>query len=457
MSKDSRPQNSRPSRHQAPPSFLQIPLRVRSTWLVPCFLLLGFVLVGCSASPIEGTPLSDGELQPTRTPAPFPTLTPEPTEPPQTTISIWLDWEYQELQSLYAVIERYQRVNPGVEFAITYRPRNKLLAAFENSAVEGTRPSVLLGPSSWGPTLRQKGLILNISPLLDPGMETDVHPIAWTQAADGTQLLGLPLELQGMVLYRNRALVAQPVADLEDWLKDGDQLRDQGRGAIIPDLELEVSLPMMAVCDQEVYDERGELRIFGDNGECWLSFLARLGELGDAVFSSDEDLERFKQGQVAWVIASTEMGGELVDAVGITNLEVDPWPVYSGTGFPLRGYTWSENIYLVAGSTESDLEASWKFVRFLFGEEGQTILSDPGGAAHIPTTSKVEPPDSMMVNAASMLRAGMPMPLNDELDLLREPLTAAIRAVVLQGADPAFALRLAEERYELLLATSATP
>jgi ABC-type glycerol-3-phosphate transport system substrate-binding protein len=129
---------------------------------------------------------------------------------------------------------------------------------------------------------------------------------------------------------------------------------------------------------------------------------------------------------------------------------VDPWPVYEGTGFPLRGFTWTENAYLVAGASQVDLELSWKFLQFLFSEQGQQLLSNPSGAAHIPTTSAVDPADSFMQEASAMLRAGLPLPFTEELLALEEPLKGAIQAVVLQGSDPDFALRLAEERYILL-------
>jgi ABC-type glycerol-3-phosphate transport system substrate-binding protein len=230
----------------------------------------------------------------------------------------------------------------------------------------------------------------------------------------------------------------------------------ENRNAIAFDLDLDISLPMMAACGEDIFNLRGELMVFDQGGECWLDLLSRLGDLGTVVFSSDEELKSFKSGQTAWVIASTALRDDLIEAIGVTNLKVDPWPLYESEGFPLRGFTWSENAYLVAGSTESDLEASWKFIQFLFGNEGQEILSDPGGAAHIPTTSVTEPPDSLMLESSSMLRAGIPIPLKSNLDIVREPILSAIQAVVMQGADPNFALRMAEERLELLLSSSLT-
>ena len=372
-------------------------------------------------------------------------------------MSIWLDWEPHELESLYQAIATFQEDHSEVEFAITYRPRSDLLAAFENAASTGQAPSILLGPSQWGPELREKGYILNLSPLLDPGMESGVHSVAWTQASEGSQLFGLPLELQGIVLYRNRTLAAQPVAGLSEWLIVAEQLRAVDLLALNADLGLEVSLPMMAACGIELFDARGDLLVFDQGGICWLELLSEIADLGQVVFESEDDLQRFKIGQAAWLIGSSELRAELIEAIGVTNLKVDPWPLYDATGFPLRGFTWSENAYLAAGSAETDLEASWAFLQFLFGQEGQEILSDPGGAAHIPSISASEPPDTLMLEVSSMLRAGVPMPLRNELVLVREPLLAAIQAAVLQGSDPAFALRMAEERLDLLSSSSLTP
>ncbi len=426
-------------------------------WILSLAGLLGLFITGCGLADPDAIQLDEGVIESTPTPAPLPTLTALATAPPSELITIWLDWEFQELQGLYQAIERYQLQQPGVEFAISYHPREVLLQDFQAATAERQGPSILLGPATWGPILREQGLVLNLSPLLDPGMESDIHPIAWSQAAEGTQLFGLPLELQGMVLYRNRSLVAQPVADLDEWLQVAESLRSEGRVAIIMDMALSNTLPMIAACGEEAFTQSGALSLFERGGECWLRLLSTLGELGDVVFGTDEDVASFKRGGSAWVIASTDMRGELIEAIGITNLEVDPWPLFPELGFPLRGFTWSENAYLVAGSTESDLEASWNFLQFLFGEQGQGILSDPGGAGHIPTTSALEPPDSLMLASSSMLRAGMPWPPRISLEVAEAPLIAAIQAVVLQGAEPGFALRLAEERLELLMSSSLTP
>lgn len=457
MRKISKSENFRQRPYPRPIQALQtrvFSLRHGRKWIA---LLMALVLFACGTSPSERLAQPGEVEQATLTPAPLPTLTSLPSITPTETIAIWLDWDFDELRGMHAIIERYRIDHPEVQFAITYRTSEQLLPAFVSSVESGQAPSILLGPSLWGPDLREQGLILNLSPLLDPGMESNIHPIAWTQAAEGTQLFGLPLELLGMVLYRNRTLAAEPVADVEQWQQIAEQMAAEDRKPISLDLGLEVSLPLMAGCGEEVFNPRGELLLFERGGECWLNLLTVLGSLGQVDFSSDEGLQQFKSGQTAWVIASTEMRAELIEAVGVTNLEVDPWPVYGSESFPLRGFTWSENAYLVAGSSESNLEASWNFLQFLFSPEAQGILSDPGGAAHIPTTSATELTDGLLLESSSMLRTGIPYPLRSELELVQEPILAAIQAVVLQGADPNFALRLAEERLELLRSSSLTP
>jgi ABC-type glycerol-3-phosphate transport system substrate-binding protein len=372
-------------------------------------------------------------------------------------VSIWFDWTPRELESLYRAIEDYQQKHPEVEFALTYRPRSDLLTAFETAAAAGQAPGILLGPSQWGPLLREKGFVLNLSPLLDPGMESGIHAIAWSQAAQGSQLFGLPLELQGIVLYRNRTLAAQPVAELSEWLAIAEQLRATNTQAIYADLGMQNALPMLAACGLDLFDARGELTVFTPEASCWLELLAQVAGLGPVEFGGDEALQRFKAGQAAWLIASSELRDELIRSIGVTNLKVDPWPLYDATGLPLRGFTWSENAYLAAGSTELDLESSWGFLQFLFSPEGQEILSNPSAAAHIPSTNAFEPNDALMLEASSMLRSGVPLPIQEELVLVEEPLLAAIQTVVLQGSDPTFALKMAEQRYELLSSSIQKP
>ncbi len=428
----------------------------RLLWVIIALISTVFTLSACSPPLREAAPLSDEIGQTTITPAPLPTLTPEPTILPTRNISIWLAWQLHELQGLYGVIERYQENHPEIEFGITYRKPEELLPAYEIAAAQGNAPSILIGPSLWGPALREKGYILNLSPLLDPGMESDVHAIAWTQAAEGSQLFGLPLELQGFVLYRNRTLAPDPVAGVREWVEVVSQYQDDEMDGLNFDLDTDISLPLVSACGIELLDDRDQLILFEEGGPCWLVLLTQMADLGRVLIESDEEVELFKQGRSAWLIGSTELRAELTEAIGVTNLKVDPWPLYESTDLPLRGFTWSENAYLAAGSTDLDLEASWQFLRFLFGPSGQEILGDPGGAAHIPTTSALELTDELMLEASAMLRAGVPYPIQGELDLVKGPLISAIQAVVLQGSEPEFALRLAEERLDLLKASEGT-
>ncbi len=69
----------------------------------------------------------------------------------------------------------------------------------------------MIGPSAWVPLLVGEGLVVDVSALIDSQLQRDLFPVAWEMVILGDVMAGLPLELQGNVLYRNSELVLKAV------------------------------------------------------------------------------------------------------------------------------------------------------------------------------------------------------------------------------------------------------
>ena len=428
-----------------------------NAWLLLGVLVVMLSLVGCeSIKAPTGTPEM---VVPTLSPpppaaAPKPTATADSTPSLPGTVNLWLDWDPVELETLHKVIAAFQENFPEVTFAIAYYPQDELRLAFEVAVIEGNPPSLLFGPASWGPELWKSGMVLDLTNWADDELQATIDPIAWRQVDYNGALLGLPVERQGMVLFRNRSIASSAAATLDELVDAAQRLKDDQIVGAGLDYGFMYSASQLAACDGDLFDERGDLNLNNQAGFCWLRLLMSLRATGHVSFNSEEDLILFETSRSSWLIESTLEAPRLAQVIGFDNLVIDPWPLYSETNQRLAGFVWTENVYLVTGTSPVDLEASWAFARFLLTPEGQLILSDPEGAYHLPSLASIALSDGLQAQMTASLSSGVAMPLHPDLSLYIEPLEGAVRAVTLQGATPELALEMALKKIDKALSDS---
>jgi len=414
-------------------------------------LVVMLSLVGCE--PVR-TPTGTSETvvptpsPPPATTTPKPTATAEMTPSLRGTVNLWLDWDPVELGTLHKVIAAFKENFPQVTFAIAYYPPDELRPAFEAAVIEGKAPSLLFGPASWGPELWESGTLLDLTSWADAELQATIDPIAWRQVVYDGALVGLPVERQGMVLYRNRSIASSAASTLNELVEAAQRLKD---GEIVGagfDYGFMYSASQLAACDGDLFNENGDLNLDNQAGFCWLRLLRTLRDTGRVSFNSEDDLVLFETSRSAWLIESTLEASRLARVIGFDNLVIDPWPLYSETNKRLAGFVWTENVYLVAGTSPVDLEVSWAFARFLLTPEGQLILSDPEGASHLPSFSSITLSDGLQAQMTASLSSGVTLPLHPDLSLYIEPLEGAVRAVTLQGSSPEFAWEMALKKID---------
>jgi len=419
-------------------------LATKTIRLLPGVLLV-LCLAGCAVVPTPTQTLV-GETPVTSAPSPRPTLIPSsPSASLGGAVRLWLDWGPAEMAALRILMEGFIQANPGVEFDLTYYATAELQAAFEAAAADDRGPTILLGPDVWGPILWRANLIQEVSGLLAPGMREAIQPLALGQAVYGNAVLGVPLEMQGVVLYANRQLMPAPAGTVEDLLRS--------RGA--PDLGFDFSGSQLATCGGAWIGEDGAPMFDGLAGVCWLELMTTVAQADPVTYNTDDDLALFEAGQAAWLLDGTWNRERLEDAIGEESLAIDSWPIDDRTHTPLSGFVWTENAYLAADLDPSDLAASWEFVRFLLSQEVQTTLSEVDGAAHLPAAAGIWLTDPLMEQAAAIVSLGTPFPIRPEIELYRGPLERSIFAILRQGAEAEIAIQRAAAEIRAALAPAS--
>ncbi|HSO26984.1 MAG TPA: extracellular solute-binding protein, partial [Anaerolineales bacterium] len=160
-------------------------------------------LAGPTPSPAPSTlaPATPAATQ--ETPA---TITPLPDQQ-QGTVILWHSWDEVDRPILEAILDAFQAVYPDVFLDVTYIPRENLKTRFELDAREGGGPTVLFGPAEWGPALYAAGLTPDLSEVVDQAVWDSLPQPALENVQFDGALVGLPYQMQGVVLVRNREII----------------------------------------------------------------------------------------------------------------------------------------------------------------------------------------------------------------------------------------------------------
>lgn len=409
--------------------------------------VLGALAAGCArqqpASP--ATPTTTLPAFAAAPPSPTPSATTALTSSLRGSVSVWTAWEAANVSELSNQLQEFHQRHPTIQVRLTYFRESELQEAFQSGVASGTGPTVLIGPSAWGPSLLREGLIADVSQRLSADQREALPERVWSQASSGAALLGVPVRLRGVVLYRNASLAPQPAATLQDLLDQSAAVAARYPAEPVFDLGFEVSGAQLTACGGTLLRAAGGLAFDEATGVCWLSLLARFREVGRPVYDSDADRATFIAGHSPWLIDTTDSLPVLVDALGADHLAIDRWPVASEGERRLSGYVQTDNAYLVAGGLQADLEASWALISLLVTPEEQARHAQAKGSWFLPVLEEVAPREPLAADAQAILFDNTAMPLATDLSVYAVPLERAVVSVVSQAGDPVEALRRATE------------
>jgi len=408
-------------------------------------LLCLALLTGCSATGPVPTATAQATT-PTATAAP--TVTPRQTEPVEdlpSRLSIWVAWSPQGVTALNELIRAFQSDRPGTDFAVAYVRADELRQTLEQAAAEGQLPSLFFAPSLWGPELLQAGMIRDLADQPVDQIRAIVHSLAWSQAIQGDSVLGLPVQLDGNVLYRNRELAPVPAATVEGLVESSRGFRGTQVVGMNLDYAYSTIVPFGTACGGQLIQPGSLPDLRGTLGPCWLALLQELSRAGQVAFNSDLDREAFRSGQAGWLIESTELYETLAAELGQATVAVDPWPIYEASGEQLAGFVWGENLYFRNGMEPAEIKLAWEFATFLLSAESQQTLSSPVGAGNLPVHAGSFPLVGVYGQMYQALLGGVSRPLDPPAAEIAEILERAARAVAVQGTSVEIALRRALE------------
>lgn len=387
-------------------------------------------------------------ISPSATLEMIPTITPTPDRL-QGTVILWHAWDESNQPILEAILDAFQAQYPDVFFDVTYVPLENLKARFELEAREGGGPTVLFGPAEWGPEFYTAGLVPDLSPIVAPAVWEGLPAAALGNVQYNESLVGLPYQMRGVVLYRNRDLAQLP-PETYDQMVGRAQGLTQGEvvGAYL-DRSFYYSGGHLLGLGGSFIHEDGTPAFNSEQGLLWLSLLQSYTDLGPTSFLDDEDLRVFIEGRVGWIIAGSWRLSEIVAALGEDRVGIDPWPLYREGR--LAGFVQTENLYLTVRAASAETlgaraggdpqAASLAFAEFMLSPDAQALFAQAG---LIPVDSEAVSANRLVEQTYAALSGGTAYPIHPDFDLYPTVLDAALQSVFSGEAAPEQALLDAE-------------
>jgi len=328
--------------------------------------------------------------------------TPSPTPVPQLAgvITVWHSID-QASSPAEEILQAFMERNPNVGFRVKYVPESQMSQRLADAAADRSGPDLVIARDRYARPWRDQALIQDLAALPDgQSLWEGYEPLALSLVQDGDAVLGLPLTLHGMVLLRNRALVAAAPATWEELVAAAQAATQDGIDGARLDRGMAYTGAHLIALGGAYADAEGQPAFADERGLAWIELLRAYGQADPQATLNRPaaGLEAFASGRVGFVVASSQAIPRLADAIGAEHLAVDPWPTWQGQ--PTAGFREATVIYLGGCASGARQEIAVAFMRFLGGECAQGLFA---AQRQIPARAGVAVEDSLQQKVAALL------------------------------------------------------
>ena len=407
-------------------------------------------------SPEVATPVVSEAL--THTPTPLPSPTPVVVSG---TVSIWHSWDEPYVPALLRRIFEFNKLYPNVYFDVQYVPALDLQSAYEQAALEGHSPTLLIGQAEWGPALYDKGLVADLASLVPADLLNTLNRAAVGTGRYRDAIISVPVDIRGVVLYRNQSIIPIAPSTFDELVSLAKEAtRGQRLGAVL-DRSFFFSGAHLIGLGGSLMDSEGRPAFNNLKGLEWMNLLQAFSEAGPAEFFTDNDFNLFKEGRAGMIIDGTWNRNALAEAIGAANLAIDLWPIHAEGS--LSGFVQTESLFLSSAALSEEQMASMKFLQFFLSPESQAAVAQVGlipainGSPVNLAASQVEVDDPLIAQAMRALVDGVTYPVVPEMSVYTSQMDIALKSIFDGGVAPESALKRAEEAIQVALEKKGTP
>lgn len=313
------------------------------------------------------------------------------------------------------------------------------LGEFLDNPPDSQLPDLIFASSDAAAILAERRLLAVLDSDLPGDLRTRFAPIAWDLATYERNIVAVPVALEGLVLYQNRALTDDiNTATLEGFLQSVVRLNNADQTGLIFNLDAYSTAGLYLAEGGSYLNARGESLLEASLNQftrylTTIRDLAERAKRGEFAYNSGD--QAFLEGKVGFIIAPSSYLPKYQLALG-GNVQVATLPTLkNGTWRPMvRAY----QLYVMPRTTKRAIALD--FADFATQSGGGSQIGYGLVSARSDTIAMDALEPSVM---AGVLQSGVPQPNRPEMAVVWRAMSNAIRAVVEDGIDPAVAARAA--------------
>ncbi len=173
------------------------------------------------------------------------------------TVTIWHAWSSERAEALLQIVAAFQKSFPDVRFDVLTLPETELRARYDAEVYNGGGPSLLIGPSDWTAYLVDRQLVEDLNPYISPAFRNSIFPAALGTGSYKDQLACLPLNLSGVLLYRNAQILPTPAVTMDELLTQAEAATRAGKVGAYLERGFEFSFAHLYGLGGQLLDENG--------------------------------------------------------------------------------------------------------------------------------------------------------------------------------------------------------
>lgn len=408
-------------------------------------ILAGFYLTACQViNPTLPTPTASPTLRlnPTSTPAPTPTVTRVAG-----TLSIWHAWDVQKRPALLRTIHDFQTLYPDVVFDVQFVPEIDLKGAFEAASIDGNPPDIVIADGQWGREWFDRGWVADLTGMVAERLIGSLNQAGVAAAQVGNSKVGLPISLEGVVLYRNPNLILASAETMDEMIAFSRQVTQGDVFGAYLERSFFFSGGHLYGMGGRLMDAQGLPAFNDERGLAWIELLRSFERFGLVDFYSDNDIQYFTAKRAGYIIESTRRRNQLVEALGSGSVAIDPFPLLDQGS--LSGFVQAENVYLSPAAL-ADGQAAALFIETLLSPQSQAYLGETGSIPALKASAAYAPgsqfsiKDELVKQAMAALEAGYAYPPQSLMTIYSPQMDIALQSIFVDGTPPDQALSIAE-------------
>lgn len=420
---------------------------MQNKWLVLAnFVLLATLwLTACQVTnPALPTPTASPALAVSLTPTPAPTPT---VTRVAGTVSIWHAWDVQKRPALLKAIHDFQTLYPDVVFDVQFVPEIDLKGAFEAASIDGNPPDIVIADGQWGVEWFNRGWVADLTGVVPASVIGSLNPAGVAAAQLGNSQVGLPITLEGVVLYRNPNLILASAETMDEMIAFSRQATKGDVFGAYLERSFFYSGGHLYGLGGRLMDAQGLPAFNDEHGLAWIDLLRSFERFGLVDFYSDNDIQYFTANRAGYIIESTRRRNQLVEALGSGGVAIDPFPLLDEGS--LSGFVQAENVYLSPVAFD-DGDAAALFLETLLAPQSQAYLGETGAIPAIKASAAFAPgsqfsiKDELVKQAMTALEAGHAYPPQSLMTIYSPQLDIALQSIFVDGVAPNQALSVAE-------------